>query len=87
MTVVHDPIWEDFAFAKLVLAALMDGDRQVVLDLTYIPHLHSPGLANLVQVYVQLSKRGRAVQLDCVSAHNRRMLKATQLDQLFTILE
>ena len=87
LTVVHDPIWEDFALSKLVLGAVIGSDQIVILDLTHIPHLHSPGLANLVQVYVQLSKRGKTVQLSQTSEHNRRMLAATRLDQLFTVID
>ena len=86
LTVVHDQIWSDFALAKLIVNAVTDSDRVIIVDLTNIPHLHSPGLANLVQIYVQLSKRGKTVQLAQVSDHNRRMLRATQLDQLFTLL-
>src|SRR5690349_12373078 len=81
LTVVNDPIWDDFAFSRLILSAVTDGDKRVILDLSHIPHLHSPGLANLVQIYVQLSKRGRTVLISHVSDHNRRMLRATQLDQ------
>ncbi len=83
--VVNDAIWNDFSFAKLVIAAVLDSDRIVIIDLLHIPHLHSPGLANLVQIYVQLSLNGKTVELSHLSEHNRRMLRITQLDQLFVI--
>ena len=83
LTVVTDPIWDAFGFSRLITGALEDGDRIVEIDLTYIPALHSPGLANLVAIYVHAHKRGKEVRLANVNAQNRKVLKATQLDQLF----
>ena len=86
LTVVTDPIWDAFGFSRLITAALEDGDRIVEIDLTFIPALHSPGLANLVAIYIHAKKRGKDVRLANVSAQNRKVLKATQLDQLFAIV-
>lgn len=80
-----DPIWDDFAFSRLVTAAIRDEDREIVIDLAWIPALHSPGLANLVSIYVHASKRGKRLVLINLNATNRRVLKATQLDQLFVV--
>jgi len=83
LTVVTDPIWDAFGFSRLITGALEDGDSVVEIDLRYIPALHSPGLANLVAIYVHANKRGKAVRLVNVSEQNRKVLRATQLDQLF----
>ena len=86
LTVVTDPIWDAFGFSRLITGALEDGDRIVEVDLQFIPALHSPGLANLVAIYVHAQKRGKTMRLANVSAQNRKVLKATQLDQLFAIV-
>jgi len=85
LTVVTDPIWDDFGFSRLITSALDEGDRIVEVDLQYLQSLHSPGLANLVAIYVHAHKRDKVVRLVNVSTQNRRVLKSTQLDQLFTI--
>ena len=86
LTVVTDPIWDAFGFSRLITGALEEGDRIVEIDLSFIPALHSPGLANLVAIYVHANKRGKTVRLAQVSVQNRKVLKATQLDQLFAIV-
>jgi anti-anti-sigma regulatory factor len=83
LTVVTDPIWDAFGFSRLITSALQDDDRVVEIDLLHIPCLHSPGLANLVAIYVHAQKRGKSVRLVNVSAQNLKVLRATQLDQLF----
>lgn len=85
LTVVTDPIWDAFGFSRLITGAVEDGDRVIEVDLQFIPALHSPGLANLVAIYVHAQKRGKAMRLVNVTPQNRRVLKATQLDQLFGV--
>jgi len=87
MTITTDPLWADFAFARLVTDHLTMDDHTVVLDLIHIPALHSPGLANLVTVYVHLQRRGKVLRLRNLSAMNRKVLAMTRLDQLMTIVD
>ena len=83
--ITDDPIFREFEFSRMVLAQVQDGDQSVVLDLSLVASLHSPGLANLVTIHVSLHKRGKKLELHGLSAHNVRLLKATNLDQLLTI--
>jgi anti-anti-sigma factor len=69
----------------MVLAQVQDGDQAVELDLGLVASLHSPGLANLVNIHVSLQKRGKQLTLVGLNAHNRSLLKATNLDRLLTI--
>lgn len=84
-TVVVDQVWNDFTFARLVQEHLREGDHRLILDLSYIDLLHSPGLANLVTLHVHCQKRGIAFLLRHVNAANRKLLRSTRLDQLFDI--
>ncbi len=84
LTITDDPVFRGFTFAQLVLAAIAPDDREIVLDLHLITTLHSPGLANLVQIYVSCTKRGVILRLAGVNEFNRRLLTSTHLDQLFT---
>lgn len=83
--ITDDPIFREFNFSRLVLAQVQDGDQTVALDLSLVASLHSPGLANLVTIHISLQKRGKQLELRGLSEHNRRLLKATNLDQLLTV--
>ena len=85
LQIIDDPIFREFDFSRLVMAALKDSDQHVILDLTLVATLHSPGLANLVSIHVSLQKRGKKLSLLGLNEHNRRLLRVTNLDQLLTI--
>jgi anti-anti-sigma factor len=85
VTIQDDPIFREFNFSRLVLDEVEDSDEQVILDLSLISTLHSPGLANLVAIHVNLVKRGKKLILTHINEHNRRLLRATNLDHLFQI--
>jgi len=84
--ITDDPIFREFNFRSVVLDQLTDEDLLVILDLSLVQSLHSPGLANLVSIHVSLQKRGRQLQLTGLSAHNQRLLKATNLDRLLVVV-
>lgn len=84
--ITDDPIFREFNFRSLVLDRLTDEDLLVILDLSLVVLLHSPGLANLVSIHISLQKRGRRLQLTGVSEHNLRLLKTTNLDRLLVIV-
>ena len=86
LIITDDPVFRGFTFSRMVLDAISPDDREVVLDLHLITTLHSPGLANLVQIYVSCTKRGVILRLAAVNDFIRRLLATTHLDQLFTIL-
>lgn len=83
--ITDDPIFREFSFSRLVLAQVQDGDQTVVLDLKLVTSLHSPGLANLVTIHVSLQKRGKKLELVGLSEQNRRLIKATNLDQFLNV--
>jgi anti-anti-sigma factor len=83
--ITDDPIFREFNFRNLILDRLTDADLKVILDLSMVQSLHSPGLANLVSIHVSLQKRGRALVLTGLNEHNLRLLKATNLDRLLVI--
>ena len=80
-----DPIFNEFSFSRLVLDQLTETDRLIVLDLSLVASLHSPGLANLVSIHVSLQKRGRRLELTGVNEQNLRLLRATNLDKLLVL--
>jgi anti-anti-sigma factor len=86
LRIVDDPIFREFSFARLVLDQVQDQDARIILDVSLVNTLHSPGLANLVSIHVSLQKRGKELQLTGVNPHNLRLLRATRLDQLLTIV-
>jgi anti-anti-sigma factor len=85
IAISDDPVFHDFAFASGVLASLGPEDRIVELDLTRVECLHSPGLANLVQIHIQICKRGGRLRLAGLNAMNRQLLATTRLDGLFEV--
>lgn len=85
LSIQDDPIFREFSFSRLVLDEIQDADQEVVLDLALISTLHSPGLANLVAIHVNLAKRGKRLSLINLNEHNLRIVKATNLDKLLTI--
>ena len=83
--ITDDPIFREFNFRNLILDRLTDADLLVILDLSLVQSLHSPGLANLVSLHVSMQKRGRKLELTNLNEHNLRLLKATNLDRLLTV--
>jgi anti-anti-sigma factor len=85
MQIVDDPIFREFGFSRIVLDQVTEADQHIVLDLSLVMTLHSPGLANLVAIHVSLKKRGKTLTLSGLNAQNLRLLRATNLDKLLTI--
>ncbi len=83
--ITDDPIFREFNFRNIVLDPLTDEDLLIILDLSQVQSLHSPGLANLVSIHVSLQKRGRKLEITGLSEHNLRLLKTTNLDRLLVI--
>jgi anti-anti-sigma factor len=85
--VTDDPIFREFNFSRIILDRLIETDKHVILDLSMVSSLHSPGLANLVSIHVSLQKRGKTLELIGINDTNRRLLRATNLDRLLKITE
>ena len=83
--IIDDPIFRGFDFSRGVLDAVLEGDQRIILDLSLVATLHSPGLANLVAIHVNLQKRGKTLTLLNLNDHNQRLLRATNLDQLLQV--
>ncbi len=86
LKITDDPIFREFNFRQTVLGALTDDDLLVILDLSLVQSLHSPGLANLVSIHVSLQKRGRQLQITGLNEQNLRLMRATNLDRLLVIV-
>jgi anti-anti-sigma factor len=85
LQIIDDPIFREFGFSRVVLEQVGDDDHHVILDLGLVATLHSPGLANLVAIHVNLKKRGKTLTLVNLNEQNLRLLRATNLDKLLTI--
>jgi anti-anti-sigma factor len=83
--ITDDHIFREFNFRNLILGRLTDEDLLVILDLSLVQSLHSPGLANLVSNHVSLQKRGRHLELTGLNEQNVRLLRATNLDRLLVV--
>jgi anti-anti-sigma factor len=79
-----DPIFRDFAMARMVAEAVPEGTTLVEIDLSRIEDLHSPGLANLVSIHCSCAKRGIRVRLTGLTDMHRRLLSITRLDSLLS---
>ena len=86
MRITDDPVFRAFDFRTAVLAQVIDEDQLVILDLSLVVLLHSPGLANLVAIHQSLQKRGKRLQLTGLNEHNVRLLKTTNLDRLLVVV-
>ena len=84
LQITDDPIFRELGFSRIVLEQVTDADHHVVLDLSLVITLHSPGLANLVAIHVNLKKRGKTLTLTGLNEQNHRLLRATNLDKLLT---
>jgi anti-anti-sigma factor len=82
LQIVDDPLFREFGFSRLVLEQVSEADIDVLLDMALVATLHSPGLANLVSIHVNLQKRGKTLTLTNLNEHNQRLLRATNLDRL-----
>lgn len=85
MRITDDPVFRAFDFRTTVLGQVTDEDQVVILDLSLVVLLHSPGLANLVAIHLALQKRGKRLQLTGLNEHNVRLLRTTNLDRLLVI--
>ena len=79
------PIFQGFTLADTVSGLITAKDREVILDVSMVEFLHSPVLANLVTLYVRLTREGRSLTLAGLTSHNRKILSTTQLDRLFGV--
>ena len=67
------------------VARLMDGDRNLVLDLSAVEFIDSVGLGTLVAILKRARSLGGDVSLVVTSDRVRRPLELTGLDAVFTI--
>lgn len=86
LLITVDPIFLADRFARMVLAAVQDCDRELVLDLAQVQMLHSPSLGELTRIFISLGRRDIGLTLTGLNDFNRRLLSTTQLDRIFTIV-
>lgn len=86
-TVTVDQVWQNFAFSGLIIDQIQADDQHLIVDLGFVDLLHSPGLANLVNLLSHCTKNGLTFALKNVNAANLKLLRATRLDQLLTVVD
>ncbi len=85
LQIVDDPIFREFGFSRVVLEQVGEDGQLMVLDLALVATLHSPGLANLVAIHVNLNKHGKQLVLVNLNEQNLRLLRTTNIDRLLSI--
>lgn len=83
--ITTEPMFSRSEFVGMVLEALGNGEKRLVLDLGLVAMLHSPSLANLVTIHISLARNGGELVLAGLNEHNLRILALTRLDRLFTV--
>lgn len=81
-----EPIFEIGTLYTMVLKKIADNTTEVCIDMTWIEHLHSPSLAELVRIYVHLQKMNIELSLKSLNRMNRSLLEISRLDTLITVL-
>lgn len=67
----------------LLHRAIEESSGDVTLDLSELTYVDSSGLAVLIEAYKLLAAKGRAITLTGVSPQVEKILRLTQVQQLF----
>jgi anti-sigma B factor antagonist len=74
-------------FGARVRAVEATGPVNIVVDLTHVPFLDSPGLEFLLDLSIQLKEAGGSLRLANPNATCRDILSLTKLDQIILVCE
>ena len=66
-------------------AAIADGARRVVIDMSSVVFMDSTALGALIEAKKRAEAGGATLELADVPANTERLLRLTALDQVFTI--
>jgi anti-anti-sigma factor len=85
----HEPLVERAAeqFERDVQAALADGRRHVVIDLSGVARIDDAAVRGLVRGYTTARRLGGSLRLVAPNADVRAFLQSARLDSVFPILE
>lgn len=74
----------EMPLATRVRRLLLDGRKQILLNLEGVPYVDTTGVCNIVEAYVATKRQGGFLKLLHLSAHVRTVLSVTRL---LTILD
>ena len=77
----------DNLLRQQVAAAVVAGERNILLDLRGVRQMDSSGVGTLMAVYLHVLKRGGRLKLLRPSERVHRVLRMTHLDTAFEIFE
>ena len=72
---------------ELVIAALDNGDRRILIDFSQTGYIDSSGLGALVSISKRVREAGGELRLSGLNEDLRSLFELTKLDTLFAIAE
>ena len=77
----------DRLFKEHVTAAVMAGNRNLLIDMRNVTYIDSGGVGGLVAMYLHVLRRGGQLKLLCPSDRSCRVLHITHLITVFDVFE
>jgi anti-sigma B factor antagonist len=77
----------DVRLKDKIQSLLLQGHRNVLLDLAGVPYMDSAGLGEMVQAYVHTKNRGGSLRLLRVTKRLRNLLVVTRLLTVFDVYD
>ena len=72
---------------RRVVLSLLNETERIVLNLGWIGHIDSSGLATLVASFISARNRGAEIKFAALSPQARRVLTITHVDRLFEVYD
>jgi anti-sigma B factor antagonist len=72
---------------RRVVLSLLNETKRIVLNLAWIEHMDSCGLATLVASFISARNRGAEIKFAALSPQARRVLTITHVDRLFEVYD
>jgi anti-sigma B factor antagonist len=74
-------------FEQTVQRLLTGGERDLVVDLTAVPHLDSTGIRALIRGHTSAARMSARFRVACPQPRVSTMFRITRLDTVFVILD
>ena len=87
---IYDNFFRDTGISELqesIMAALNNGSKKFIMDLSRVEYINSIGLAALIRAYTSTKKAGADLLFTSLSLKVKEMLYITRIDTLFTIYD
>ncbi|HEX4920078.1 MAG TPA: STAS domain-containing protein [Candidatus Bathyarchaeia archaeon] len=72
---------------RRVVLSLLNETKRIVLNLAWIGHMDSSGLATLVASFISARNRGAEIKFAALSPQARKVLTITHVDRLFEVYD